>query len=66
MINSIIYIALLCVYSVIVIIVTLKAPQHVTKLKTRYKTRKLQKLKKQNSYIKKVVRDYLKELSNGS
>ena len=61
MIDHVLYIAILSVYSVILIILTLKAPSIISKIKTALKNRKKQKHK----YIKKIVRGYLDELRNG-
>ena len=61
MIDHVLYIAILSVYSVILIILTLKAPSIISKIKIALKNRKKQKHK----YIKKIVREYLDELRNG-
>ena len=52
MIDHVLYIAILSVYSVILIILTLKAPSIISKIKIALKNRKKQKHK----YIKKIVR----------
>lgn len=62
--SDITIIALLSVYSVIVIIITLKAPIVMSKIKQRFKNAKRQKQTKLKKQVRIFVREYLKELSN--
>jgi len=64
MVGNILYITLLCVYSVILIVITLKAPQYAPKIKQWFKSRKKQKQQQLEDTIKNIVLGYLKELSN--
>ena len=64
MVGNILYITLLCVYSVILIVITLKAPQYAPKIKQWFKSRKKQKQQQLEDTIKEIVLGYLKELSN--
>lgn len=63
--NDILYIALLSVYSVILIVITLKAPSYMSKIKQRIKTRKKQKQTQLKKLVRQIVREYLEELSDG-
>ena len=58
--NHIAFIAFLCVYTVILIVLILKAPKYALKVKHAFKTRK----KRKEQYIKNIVYDYLIELKN--
>ena len=62
--NDILNIALLCVYSVILIVVTLKSPQYVKYIKQRVKSRKTRKHTKLKKLVRSLVREYLKELKD--
>ena len=64
MVADITYIALLMVYSVILIVITLKAPTYAPKIKQWFKSRKKQKQQQLEDTIKNIVLGYLKELSN--
>lgn len=64
MVGNILYIALLCVYSVVLIVITIKAPQYTPKVKQWFKSRKKQKQQQLENTIKEIVLGYLKELSN--
>jgi Tfp pilus assembly major pilin PilA len=55
-------IALICVYTLFLIIATIKLPTYVVTIKKQCKTRKIQKHKEQKDYIEKVVLNYLKKL----
>ncbi len=55
-------IALICVYTLFLIIATIKLPTYVVTIKKQCKTRKIQKHKEQKDYIEKVVFNYLKKL----
>ena len=62
--SDIVIIALLCVYSVILIFVTYNAPSVLSKIKQRFKNAKRQKQTKLKKQVRIFVREYLKELSN--
>ena len=62
--SDIVIIALLCVYSVILIIITYNAPSVLSKIKQRFENAKRQKQTKLKKQVRIFVREYLKELSN--
>lgn len=62
--NHIEVIALLCVYSVALIIASIKLPTYIVTIKKQCKTRKIQKHKKLKNTVETIVFNYLKELSN--
>jgi len=64
MVGNILYIALLCVYSVVLIVITLNYTKYMTKIKQWLKNRKKQKQQKLENTIKDIVLSYLKELQN--